>query len=96
MKARALLASLALCLAAAAPASAACFADYKAKRDAPLQLHYGVVEIPQAACNPHAAAEAVARRIARDGWQLLAVVSVFDETGLDQRRESAGPFFLRY
>ncbi|HGG65793.1 MAG TPA: hypothetical protein ENK34_14610, partial [Rhodobacteraceae bacterium] len=27
-------------------ADAACYADYKAKRDNPLKLHYGVVELP--------------------------------------------------
>lgn len=96
MMIRALLTALALALLTAAPASAACFADYKAKRERPLQLHYGVIEIPARACDPGAAAEVVARRIGRDGWQLLAIVSVFDDSGLDQRRESAGAFFLRY
>jgi hypothetical protein len=31
-----------------------------------------------------------------DGWQLLEVESVFGPEGLDDRRESAGDFFLRY
>ena len=37
-------------------------------------------------------------RIAVDGWTLLTVVSVFDETGLadDERRSNAGAFYLRY
>lgn len=96
MKDRILPAALIVTLAATAPVSAACFADYKAKRDNPLQLHYGVVELPQAACSPSAAGPEVARRIGADGWQLLAVVSVFDEAGLDARRDSAGAFFLRY
>lgn len=97
MKLRVLIATLALALAAsAAPASAACFADYKAKRDAPFQLHYGVIEISAGACNPQAAAAEIAPRIGRDGWQLLAVVSVFDASGLDARRDAAGAFFLRY
>jgi hypothetical protein len=34
--------ALSLFLAAAQPAAAACYADYKAKQDAPLRLHYGV------------------------------------------------------
>lgn len=97
MKLRILMPALALALAAfAAPASAACFADYKAKRDAPLQLHYGVIQLSDAACTPQAAAPEIAQRIASDGWQLLAVVSVFDEAGLDARRDSAGAYFLRY
>ena len=40
-----LLALTALTLALAGPAQAACFADYTAKQDAPLRLHYGVAQI---------------------------------------------------
>lgn len=76
-------------------AQAACFADYKAKQDNPLRLHYGVVEL-RGACDARAAAQEIAPRIARDGWQLLNVVSVFDATGLDERRQSAGQYYLRY
>ncbi len=82
--------------ALASQASAACYADYKAKRDAPLQLHYGVIQIRDSACDPNAASGEIQARIAGDGWQLLTVVSVFDDSGLDQRRDSAGQFFLRY
>jgi hypothetical protein len=78
-------------------ASAACYADYKAKRDNPLRLHYGVVELPDAACgNPDQATQEVADRLASEGWRLLNVLSVFDENGLDKRKESAGKFFLRF
>ncbi len=87
---------VALALLAANPATAACYADYKAKRDSPLQLHYGVIELPDRACSRDGAAGEVQSRIGRDGWQLLTVVSVFDDGGLDARRESAGGFFLRY
>ena len=37
-------------LVIATTAQATCFADYKAKRDDPLRLHYGVAEI-MGACN---------------------------------------------
>ena len=84
----------AICLVSG-PAAAACFADYKAKQDNPLRLHYGVVEL-RGACDANAAAREIASRISRDGWQLLNVVSVFDEAGLDQRRQSAGQYYLRY
>lgn len=86
---------LLLALVLAGPASAACYADYKAKQDNPLQLHYGVVEIPQASCDPQSAADQLRARL-RDGWQLLQVMSVFGDDGLQQRRASAGQFFLRY
>jgi hypothetical protein len=78
----------------ASAAGAACFADYKAKRDDPLRLHYGVAEV--SACSRVAAEAELAPRLAAAGWTLLNVVSVFDESGLEERKASAGPNFLRY
>ncbi|WP_371061054.1 hypothetical protein [Rhodosalinus sp. 5P4] len=80
---------------AATPAAAQCFADYKAKQDAPLRLHYGTAEIA-GQCTPAAAAEALAPRLAAAGWTLLNVVSVFGPEGLAERKESAGAFHLRF
>lgn len=83
----------------ALPAAAECYADYKAKRDDPLKLHYGVIALAENLCTRPRAAEAeIAGRIAVDGWTLLTVVSIFDETGLadEERRANAGAFFLRY
>jgi hypothetical protein len=90
--------ALALSLAAAAPAAAGCFADYKAKKDGgPLRLHYGVAELPDRACgSKRDAAEALAPRLAAGGWTLLNVLSIFGPEGLEQRKDSAGQFFLRY
>lgn len=89
--------ALVIALVAALPAQAACYADYKAKRDNPLRLHYGVIELPDAACtNVQAAGQEISRRIARDGWTLLNVMSMFGAEGLAERRESAGQFYLRY
>ena len=83
-------------LALPAGAAAACFADYKAKKDNPLRLHYGVIEVPDNACSPGAASSIVANRIARDGWTLLTVQSTFGRDGLQEREGSAGQYFLRY
>lgn len=80
---------------AAALAQAACYADYKASRDDPLVLQYGVAEI-YGDCTKAAAFGELEPRLAADGWQLLEVVSTFDESGLEQRRESAGEYYLRY
>lgn len=76
-------------------AYAACFADYKAKQDAPLRLHYGVAELRDDCSVPSAEAE-LPERLAVDDWQLLNVLGTFDDTGLDERKESAGEYFLRY
>jgi hypothetical protein len=89
--------ALLIALGAALPAQAACYADYKAKRDNPLRLHYGVMELPDRDCASRAAAEAAVRaRLAGADWELLNVVGLFREDGLEQRRESAGDFFLRF
>ncbi len=78
-------------------ANASCFADYKAKKDAPLRLHYGVIELPSGACGDrNAAAAEIAGRIAADGWTLLNVMTVFGAEGLNERAASAGEFHLRY
>lgn len=86
---------LLLPILAATPAAAACYADYKAKRDGPLRLHYGVIQLSDAQCSAEGAAAALAARLG-DGWQLLEVVSVFGDEGLEGRRASAGEYYLRY
>jgi hypothetical protein len=92
-----ILASVALLAASAATANAACYADYKAKQENPLKLHYGVVQIDISPCTKSEAVTSVVRqRLQAAGWQLLQVQSVFDESGLDRRRQDAGQFFLRY
>ncbi|WP_132541300.1 hypothetical protein [Rhodovulum euryhalinum] len=97
MKPRFLLAAVLAAVTFAGAASAQCYADYKAKRDDPLRLHYGVIELPAAACGGRGdAAREIDRRIGRDGWQLLNVMSIFGADGLAERQASAGSFFLRY
>ncbi|MGV6850289.1 MAG: hypothetical protein ACWA5A_18100 [Marinibacterium sp.] len=75
--------------------AAECYADYKAKRGNPLELHYGVTRL-SGACSAKAARREIAGRLAADGWTLLNVVSVFGPEGLDRRRANAGAYFLRY
>lgn len=86
--------SLAL-LMVGSTAHAACFADYKAKRDDPLRLHYGVAEVT-GACNVEGATAEISARLAANDWQLLSIEGVFDDAGLEERQESAGDFYLRY
>ncbi len=90
---------LALALAVAVPPASAgadnCFADYKAKRDNPLRLHYGVMQL-QGECTRAAAQAEVAARLARAGWTLLNVISVFGPEGLKGKKANAGKFYLRF
>ncbi len=83
-------------LMVALPASAQCFADYKAKQDNPLRLAYGVAQVSDGNCNPGSAANELAPRLASAGWTLLAILSTFGPEGLGEREASAGDHFLRY
>ena len=80
---------------AAAAQTVDCYADYKAKQDSPLKLHYGVIAL-NGACTRQAASAEISQRIAREGWTLLNVLSVFDQSGLEQRKISAGKYYLRF
>ena len=86
----------ALLLALSGAAGAECYADYKAKKDSPLQLHYGVAQVSDANCSRAGAKGELAPRLAADGWTLLNVLSTFGPEGLAERKASAGAYFLRY
>ena len=84
-------------LAMALPAQADCYADYKAKQDNPLRLAYGVSQVSDNACGkPKVAHNELQGRLASDGWTLLKILSTFGPEGLNERKASAGEFFLRY
>lgn len=76
-------------------ANAACYADYKAKQDNPLRLHYGVAEV-SGECTVGSAENQLRDRLSGNDWQLLNVLGVFDDAGLDERKDSAGDYFLRF
>ncbi len=79
------------------PARAECYADFKAKQDNPLRFAYGVSQVSDGACGkPKAAHAELQPRLASDGWTLLKIVSTFGPDGLQERKSSAGEFFLRY
>jgi hypothetical protein len=88
--------ALTILLSLSGAAAAECYADFKVKRDDPLTLRYGVSQVSDANCSPDAAAGELAPRLAGDGWTLLTVLSTFGPEGLEERKASAGEFFLRY
>ncbi|MEO1537623.1 MAG: hypothetical protein AAFR73_07810 [Pseudomonadota bacterium] len=89
--------AIALSLALSAPLQAACYADYKAKQENPLKLHYGVVQVDISPCTmSDTVTSTVRQKLQAAGWQLLQVQSVFDDSGLGKRRQDAGQFFLRF
>jgi len=97
MKKNTIICALIASLSFGTAAQAACYADYKAKKTAPLKLHYGVVQLPGNLCGHRTKIRNnVAKRISRGGWTLLNVMSVFGPEGLMQRQQSAGPYYLRF
>lgn len=78
----------------ALPAQAECYADYKAKQDDPLRLHYGVAEVSD--CSVGGAEAELSSRLAAAGWVLLNVLGVFGPEGLEERKASAAEYFLRF
>lgn len=87
--------TLLVTLASPAAAQVPCYADYKAKQDAPLRLHYGVAAI-DGPCTLDAAEDELSERLNDAGWKLLAILDIFDDTGLAERMDSAGEYFLRF
>ena len=61
---------------AATTASAACVAEYKAKRDNPLRLDYGTVTVQGNNCTASGVQSAVRAQLASQGWTLLSILSV--------------------
>ena len=55
-----------------------------------------VEEVGEAQYAPDGAEAELTPRLAAEGWELLNVVGVFDDAGLDERRANAGDNYLRY
>ena len=91
-----LFAILLFAVLAATPAHAECYADYKAKQDDPLRLHYGVADVGDDNCDKLGAKAVLTDRLASEGWTLLNVLSIFGPEGLEERKASAGEYFLRF
>ncbi len=67
--------------ALASPASAACFVQYKAKKDNPLRLDFGEMQVGVSDCSRQGVADSVAAALAARGWTLLTIVSVREDAG---------------
>ncbi|MEZ7812919.1 MAG: hypothetical protein ACI9O0_000156 [Paracoccaceae bacterium] len=76
-------------------ARAECYYAYKAKKDNPLQLHVGVIEVV-GSCAEALNKEALQQRLLGGGWSLLVVLGQVPQNELLTRKEQVGEFFLRY
>ena len=97
MKKRILSALVGLVLTLCLPsyASADCLYAYKAKRDNPLKLHYGVMAL-SGACDVPSATQEASQRLALNGWSLLVLLERVDGSKVSQYKETAGEYFLRF
>ena len=77
-------------------AQAACYADYKAKQENPLKLHYGIMKFDSVECTASIVQKKVAHRLLPHGWTLLNLLTVSRKLPTTQRKENAGENFLRY
>ena len=77
-------------------AQAACYADYKAKQENPLKLHYGIMKFDSVECTASIVQKKVALRLLPHGWTLLNLLTVSRKLPTTQRKENAGENFLRY
>ncbi|WP_323035066.1 hypothetical protein [Pararhodobacter sp.] len=97
MTLKTILCALGASLVLALPASAECYADYRAQQSNPVRFHYGVVQLPDSvSCNAAAAASYLQPRLAQNGWTLSNVLSTFGPEGLGARRNNAGQYYLRF
>ncbi len=76
-------------------ARAECYYAYKAKKENPLQLHYGIIRVDQSCSVPVNRSE-IANRIVAGGWTLLVVLEPVSPDQLSTKKDEAGEFFLRY
>lgn len=96
MKPRILLVTLATVAALAAPAHAACYAEYRAQRQSPVQLAFGVAEIRGGACNAQAAANYLRNTLGRSGWTLSNIVSTVNSNSAPGNSGYTNGHYLRF
>ena len=74
-----------------------CYADYKAKKNEPLRLHYGIAKLNSSLCDSREAVILeLSARLQADDWILLKLIDLFGKDDLEERRDNAGAYFLKY
>jgi hypothetical protein len=89
--------SLALCFATFFSASHAneCFVLYKAKKDNPLKLHLGLIQI-NGQCSDHDVESITNKRLSSTGWKLLQIVTASGNIDTKKMESDLGDYFLKY
>ena len=89
--------SLVLCFATFDSAAYAneCFVLYKAKKDNPLKLHLGLIQI-NSQCSNHDIEGITSKRLSSTGWKLLQIVKVSSNVDTKKMESDLGDYFLKY
>lgn len=93
---RTLILTLATFTALAAPAHAACYAEYRAQRQNPVQLAFGVAEIRGGYCDASTAATYLRNALGRSGWTLSNIVSTVNRNSAPGNSGYTNGHYLRF
>ncbi|WP_127106179.1 hypothetical protein [Pararhodobacter zhoushanensis] len=83
-------------LVMALPASAACYAEYRAQQQNPVQLAFGVAEIRGGSCDAQSAATYLRSALARSGWTLSNIVSTVSSNSAPGNSGYTNGHYLRF
>ena len=72
-----------------------CFVLYKAKKDNPLKLHLGLIQI-NGQCSDHDVEGITSKRLSSTGWKLLQIVTASGNIDTKKMESDVGDYFLKY
>jgi hypothetical protein len=68
---------------------------YKAKKDNPLKLHLGLIQI-NGQCSDHDVEGITNKRLSSTGWKLLQIVTASGNIDTKKMESDLGDYFLKY
>ena len=72
-----------------------CFVLYKAKKDNPLKLHLGLMQVNKP-CSGKSLEIVVSNRLNPSGWLLLKIVNTIESVETEKMKSELGDYFLKY
>lgn len=72
-----------------------CFILYKAKKDMPLKLHLGLMQINEK-CSMKDIEIKINKRLNLSGWTLLQIVKATENVKVEKMKRNLGDYFLKY
>ena len=72
-----------------------CFILYKAKKDKPLKLHLGLMQINET-CSMKDIEIKINKRLNLSGWTLLQIVKATENVKVEKMKRDLGDYFLKY